>query len=62
MQIDIKVKADREMTKSELRKSIISFTWPCIAELMLVSLISIVNLSMVGHLGAYSVRGLTPHP
>ncbi len=55
---------DSKLTKSEMRKSIIKFTWPCIAELMLLSLISIVNLSMVGHLGAYALSavGLTSQP
>lgn len=50
--------------KNELRKSIISFTGPIVAELMLMSLISIVNLSMVGHLGAYALSsvGLTNQP
>jgi len=57
-------KEDKELTKSQLRKSIISFTWPCIAELMLISLISIVNQAMVGHLGAYALAavGLTNQP
>lgn len=51
-------------SRAELRKSIIAFTWPCIAELMLVSLISIVNMSMVGHLGAYALSavGITNQP
>jgi Na+-driven multidrug efflux pump len=51
-------------TKKELRKSIISFTGPIVAELMLMSLISMVNLSMVGHLGAYALSsvGLTNQP
>lgn len=50
--------------KNELRKSIISFTGPIVAELMLMSLISMVNLSMVGHLGAYALSsvGLTNQP
>lgn len=48
----------------ELRKSIISFTWPCLLELLFVSMISIVNLMMVGHLGAYAISavGLTTQP
>lgn len=51
-------------TKKELKKSIISFTGPIVAELMLMSLISMVNLSMVGHLGAYALSsvGLTNQP
>ena len=51
-------------TKKELRKSILSFTGPIVAELMLMSLISMVNLSMVGHLGAYALSsvGLTNQP
>lgn len=53
-----------KLSKAELRKSIIAFAWPCIAELMLISMISIVNLSMVGHLGAYAITavGLTNQP
>jgi putative MATE family efflux protein len=48
----------------ELRKSIISFAWPCLLELLFVSMISIVNLMMVGHLGAYAISavGLTTQP
>jgi len=54
----------RELTKAEIRKTILSFSWPIIAELMLMSLIGVVNLSMVGHLGAYalSAAGLTNQP
>jgi putative MATE family efflux protein len=50
--------------KNELRKSILLFTGPIVAELMLMSLISMVNLSMVGHLGAYALSavGLTNQP
>lgn len=50
--------------KNELRRTIISFTGPVVAELMLMSLISMVNLSMVGHLGAYALSsvGLTNQP
>jgi putative MATE family efflux protein len=56
--------AEDVLTKAELRKSIIAFTWPCLAELMLVSLISVVNQAMVGHLGAYAISavGLTNQP
>lgn len=55
---------EKELSKSELRKSILLFAGPCVAELMLVSLISIVNLSMVGHLGSYAITavGLTNQP
>lgn len=53
-----------QCTKSELRKSILKFTWPCLAELMLMTLISIVNQAMVGHLGksAIAAVGLTNQP
>jgi len=56
--------AGRELTKAEIRKTIMSFSWPIIAELMLMSLIGVVNLAMVGHLGAYalSAAGLTNQP
>ncbi|MCX7708458.1 MAG: MATE family efflux transporter [Clostridia bacterium] len=55
---------EAEMNKSEFRKSILLFSGPIVAELMLMSLISIVNLSMVGHLGAYAISaiGLTSQP
>jgi len=58
------IKKEKELSKSELRKSIINFTWPCMAELMLISLIAIVNQAMVGHLGAYALAavGLTNQP
>ncbi|HEX9059001.1 MAG TPA: MATE family efflux transporter [Clostridia bacterium] len=47
-----------------LRKSIISFSWPCMIELLLVSLVSVVSLIMVGHLGAYAISavGITTQP
>ncbi len=53
-----------EITKSEIRRSILTFSGPIIAELMLMSMISMVNLSMVGHLGAYALSsvGLTNQP
>lgn len=56
--------AERELTKAEIRKTIFAFSGPIIAELMLMSLIGVVNLSMVGHLGAYalSAAGLTNQP
>ena len=55
---------EKELTKAELRKSILTFSGPIIAELMLMSMISMVNLSMVGHLGAYALSsvGLTNQP
>mgnify|MGYP001113145243 CR=1 FL=1 len=58
------LQAEKVLSRAELRKSILSFTWPCIAELMLVSMISIINLAMVGHLGAYAITsvGLTNQP
>jgi putative MATE family efflux protein len=56
--------ASDAITKAELRKSILAFAWPCLAELMLVSLISVVNQAIVGHLGAYAISavGLTNQP
>jgi putative MATE family efflux protein len=55
---------DKKIAKAELRKSILSFSGPIVAELMLMSMISIVTLSMVGHLGAYALSavGLTNQP
>jgi len=52
------------ISKTEIRKSILTFSGPIIAELMLMSLISMVNLSLVGHLGAYALSavGLTNQP
>ena len=49
---------------SYIRKKIFSFTWPCLLELLSVSLISIVNMIMVGHLGAYAISaiGITTQP
>ncbi|HEY9061799.1 MAG TPA: hypothetical protein VIO64_15015 [Pseudobacteroides sp.] len=51
------------LLSKEFRKSIISFAWPCLLELLFVSMISIVNLMMVGHLDAYAVSAicLTTH-
>ena len=53
-----------EMTKNEIRRTILVFSGPIIAELMLMSMIAMVNLSMVGHLGAYALSsvGLTNQP
>lgn len=53
-----------KLTRAKLRKSILSFSGPIVAELMLMSMISIVTLSMVGHLGAYALSavGLTNQP
>lgn len=47
-----------------MRKIILSFSWPIVAELMLMSMLAMVNLSMVGHLGAYALSsvGLTNQP
>lgn len=48
----------------EARKKIISFSLPLISELVLMSLISLVNLKMVSGLGAYAISavGLTGQP
>jgi putative MATE family efflux protein len=55
---------NRGLSKAEIRKSILVFSSPIIAELMLMSLIAMVNLSLVGHLGAYALSavGLTNQP
>lgn len=55
---------NQRMSQSEIRNSIIKFSGPVIAELMLMSMLSIVNLSMVGHLGAYALSsiGITNQP
>jgi putative MATE family efflux protein len=49
---------------SKMQKKIISFIWPCMLELFLISMVSIVNLIMVGHLGAYAISavGITTQP
>jgi putative MATE family efflux protein len=56
--------SEKELSKAEIRKSILSFSGPIIAELMLMSMISMVNLAMVGHLGAFALSavGLTNQP
>ncbi|MDP4182875.1 MAG: MATE family efflux transporter [Bacillota bacterium] len=48
----------------KIHKKIIAFTWPCMLELFLISMVSIVNLIMVGHLGAYAISavGITTQP
>ncbi|HYH03325.1 MAG TPA: MATE family efflux transporter, partial [Bacillota bacterium] len=53
-----------ELSKPHIRKAILDFSYPIVAELMLMSLIAMVNLSMVGHLGAYALSsvGLTNQP
>ena len=37
--------------KKEMRRTIIDLAWPVVLELMMVSLLSMVNMIMVGHLG-----------
>jgi putative MATE family efflux protein len=56
--------SDEELSKAEIRKSIFSFSGPIIAELMLMSMMAMVNLAMVGHLGAFALSavGLTNQP
>ena len=53
-----------EDSNSKMQKKIIAFTWPCMIELFLISMVSIVNLIMVGHLGAYAISavGITTQP
>lgn len=55
---------EQKISKAEIRKSVLIFSGPIIAELMLMSMIAMVNLSMVGHLGAYALSsvGLTNQP
>jgi putative MATE family efflux protein len=49
---------------AKMQKKIFSFIWPCMLELFLISMVSIVNLIMVGHLGAYAISavGITTQP
>ena len=58
-QIDIEVES-----KSQRRKLIISLTWPSLAENFLTSLMSMVDMMMVGGLGAYAISavGLVMQP
>lgn len=53
-----------EDCNSKMQKKIISFIWPCMLELFLMSMVSNVNLIMVGHLGAYAISavGITTQP
>lgn len=57
-------KEDEIPSVKNLRKKIISFAWPCVAELFLMSLIAMISLIMVGHLGAYAIAavGITNQP
>jgi putative MATE family efflux protein len=52
------------MSNTEIKKEVLIFSAPLIAENMLMSLISVVNSSMVGHLGrtALAAVGLTNQP
>jgi putative MATE family efflux protein len=61
---NLELESGYALSKGEIRKSILIFSGPIIAELMLMSLISIVNLSLVGHLGAYALGavGLANQP
>jgi putative MATE family efflux protein len=53
-----------KLSRPGIRKAIRSFASPIVAELLLMSLIAMVNLAMVGHLGAYALSavGLTNQP
>lgn len=57
-------KTDEIPSMKKLRRNIITFAWPCVAELFLVSLIAMVSLIMVGHLGPYAITavGITNQP
>lgn len=48
----------------ELRRTIITLAWPVVLELLLVSLLGMVNMIMVGHLGANALAavGITSQP
>lgn len=48
----------------ELRKDIIRLAWPVVLELLLVSMLGVVNMVMVGHLGANAISavGITSQP
>lgn len=48
----------------ELRKEIIKLAWPVVLELLLVSMLGVVNMAMVGHLGANAISavGITAQP
>ena len=50
--------------KKEMRRTIIDLAWPVVLELMMVSLLSMVNMIMVGHLGtdALAAVGITTQP
>ena len=58
-QIDIEVES-----KSQKRKLIVALTWPSLAENFLTSLMSMVDMMMVGGLGAYAISavGLVSQP
>ena len=58
-QIDIEVES-----KSQRRKLIVTLTWPSLAENVLTSLMSMVDMMMVGGLGAYAISavGLVMQP
>jgi putative MATE family efflux protein len=47
-----------------LRKEIIQLAWPVVLELLLVSMLGVVNMIMVGHLGANAISavGITSQP
>ncbi len=49
---------------STLRKTIVNLAWPVVLELLLVSLLGMVNMIMVGHLGANALAavGITSQP
>ncbi len=51
-------------TKGRMRRAIIDLAWPVVAELMLVSLLGMVNMIMVGHIGtnALAAVGITTQP
>lgn len=48
----------------DLRKEIIKLAWPVVLELLLVSMLGVVNMIMVGHLGANAISavGITGQP
>lgn len=51
-------------TSGQLRRTIVQLAWPIVLELLLVSLLGMVNMIMVGHLGADALAavGITTQP
>lgn len=60
--------AQAEVSRSEIRRTVINLSWPAITEMMLVSLVNIADMIMVGRLGevegprAIAAVGLSNQP